>query len=121
MEIGGELLVLLVEDEPGLQDGIALLLELEDYRVVRCNDGLEAMNKLAAIEPDLILTDYQMPRMNGGQLIRNVRGRSGEETRIILMSATEPNTDEMVMADAFLAKPFLFKDLLTLIRRVLNS
>ena len=52
---------------------LAVMLEMDGYRVIRAQDGLEALELARADHPDLIITDVNMPRMNGIDLIRAVR------------------------------------------------
>src|SRR5690606_40759610 len=86
--------VLVVEDEPGILSAMKLLLELEGYRVLCASNGEEALAVLTIETCDLIVTDYMMPRMTGGQLIKKLR--SDPEQRnipIILVSAVPPPAD----------------------------
>lgn len=107
------LCVLLVEDEPGLQEVFALILELEGAEVLRANDGREALEYLAKSRPDLVVTDYMMPRMNGLQLILQVRGKPElANIPILLLSAALPKTVDASIADVFLPKPVSVKQLI---------
>lgn len=107
------LCVLLVEDEPGLQEVFALILELEGAEVVRANDGREALECLAKSRPDLVVTDYMMPRMNGLQLIHHVRSNPEfANVPILLLSAALPKTVDASIADVFLPKPVSVKQLI---------
>ena len=61
--------ILIVDDESGLRSSMATLLKLKDNQVVEAADGREAMDLLAASRIDLMITDNQMPGMNGQELI----------------------------------------------------
>jgi CheY-like chemotaxis protein len=109
--------ILLVEDEPGLQEALTLTLEMEGFEVARASDGREAVTRLK-IQPDLIITDYMMPRMNGLELIEHVRSIAGfDDVPILLMSAALPREIDPAIADAFLSKPVTVKALM----RTVNS
>lgn len=115
--------VLVVEDEPGILSAMKLLLELEGYRVLCASNGEEALAVLTIETCDLIVTDYMMPRMTGGQLIKKLR--SDPEQRnipIILVSAVPPPADIDNLIDAFLRKPFEIPQLLAVMElHLLNS
>jgi CheY-like chemotaxis protein len=112
--------ILLVEDEPGLQEALTLTLQLEGFEVVRASDGREALARLK-IQPDLIITDYMMPRMNGLELIEHVRSRSAfDDVPILLMSAALPREVDRSVADAFLPKPITIKRLLETVNSLLT-
>jgi CheY-like chemotaxis protein len=111
--------ILLVEDEPGLQQALALTLELEGFEVVRANNGREALTRLDA-GPDLIITDYMMPRMNGLELIKQIRSRPElAHIPILLTSAALPRDVDSSLADAFLPKPMTISRLLETIAALL--
>jgi|SRR4051812_47272630 len=65
--------ILLAEDHADSREMLAVMLEMDGYRVVRAQDGLEALDLAQNDVPDLIITDVNMPRMNGIDLIRAIR------------------------------------------------
>jgi CheY-like chemotaxis protein len=65
--------ILLAEDHADSREMLAVMLEMDGYRVVRAQDGVEALNLARDDHPDLIITDVNMPRMNGIDLIRAIR------------------------------------------------
>lgn len=67
-------LVLVVEDSPTQQLQIQLLLEADGYRVSLAGDGLQALESIAGDRPDLVITDLQMPNMNGLELVTALKG-----------------------------------------------
>lgn len=104
--------VLLVEDDPGLQEAFALMFELQGCAVLRASDGREAL-ELFGMRPDLIVTDYMLPYMNGVELIKHVRANAGlANIPILLMSASLPQYVDRSIADAFLPKPIGMAQLL---------
>ncbi len=64
--------ILLVDDEPELLDLYAEVLELMDHRVLRAHDGREALELAYERRPDLVVTDWQMPRMSGFELCQRL-------------------------------------------------
>jgi CheY-like chemotaxis protein len=64
--------ILLVDDEPELLDLYAEVLELMDHRVLRAHDGREALEIAHERRPDLVVTDWQMPRMSGFELCQRM-------------------------------------------------
>lgn len=110
--------ILLVEDEPGLRDALAMLLELDGYQVECASNGRAALDMLTDGCPDLVITDYMMPHLDGVSLIGEIRSdHPCAETPILLMSAVD--LPEAVPADggaqAFLLKPVSLADLRALL------
>lgn len=115
-------LVLLVEDEPGLQEAIALALEIEGFDVVRASNGREALVHLTTSQPDLIVTDYMMPGMNGAEMINEIRSDGAfSRVPILLISAALPNHVDEKIADAFLPKPIGVTQLVDTIEELLDE
>ena len=118
-----ETLILLAEDDVLVRSLILLVLSKEGYAVLAANDGQEAQeicDKFA--DPiDLLLTDVNMPRMEGPELVERVR-ECRPETKIMIMSGQTTTTIlEKNMPHAFLRKPFMPPTLLQCVRRVLTS
>ena len=112
--------ILVVDDEPEIRNFLRLLLEGEGYRVRVAHDGQEGATLAESDPPDLVLTDWAMPRLGGDGLCALLRG--SDRTRqipIILMSAVTSSAS----ADysAFLSKPFDLEELLRVIRGCLNE
>ncbi len=78
--------ILLVEDHDDLRDTIRLRLEVDDHRVVEATDGKEAIQCWRLHAPDLILTDFQLPHLNGLEVIQAASAHQ-PALPIILMSA----------------------------------
>jgi DNA-binding response OmpR family regulator len=113
--------ILIVEDEPGIAETLCLLLEMEGYRVSIAYDGQQGLEAVQAARPDLVITDYTMPRMSGGQLIHAIR--SGADTGnlpIILMSALLPDAERLAARpDLYVKKPFDIDRMLALVAQLL--
>jgi two-component system response regulator MprA len=95
--------VLVVEDDPALCDVLESLFAGEGFQVQCVNDGLAALDAVAREQPDVIVTDVAMPRLDGLGLMRRLR-EQGARIPIVLISAT--NVDPGEPDVRFLAKPF---------------
>ena len=101
--------VLVVEDHHDTSFLLCRLLKMEGYEVEHAIDGVVGYSAAAAAHPDLIVTDLQMPRMDGIELIRRIRGSNSiRSTPIIVISAFGPrriNDAIEAGADGFVEKP----------------
>ena len=98
--------ILVAEDDILLATIHEITLREAGFEVLVCRDGEQALAALDSFDPDLLITDFFMPRMNGGDLIRAVRRRRGARTAVLLASAR----DEKLLAeeergDACVEKP----------------
>lgn len=105
-------LVVLVDDEPGLRRALKRLLVGRGATVETACNGREALDKVLALRPDVVLMDVNMPEMNGLKAAREISRRC--PTRVVLMSSD----DRQGVAAAILGCPFIGKsapleDLLT--------
>jgi DNA-binding response OmpR family regulator len=67
--------ILVVDDDPGIRDALALLLEDEGYVVLTAPDGLAALEAVARDSPDLVITDLYMPGLDGVGLIERLQSK----------------------------------------------
>jgi CheY-like chemotaxis protein len=65
--------ILIVDDDPDILDGILMILESQDYQLRTARDGVECLNQIRQEQPDLLILDLLMPRMDGWGVIREVR------------------------------------------------
>lgn len=98
--------VLLVEDEVGTQDALSTLLELDGWKVIQAYDGAEALVRLKENQPDVIVTDYMMPNVDGLVMVERIR-RDPELAHIpvVLVSAISVAKERRHEVQAFLRKP----------------
>jgi two-component system response regulator MprA len=109
-------LVLVVDDEPGIVEFLRFALEDNGYRVATANDGGQALETVEREEPDVVITDLMMPRVDGWELCRQLRARrSTRRVPIIGMSAVDASGAAL---DSFLRKPFELDDLLSELDRL---
>lgn len=101
--------VLIVEDDLALREALCDTLEIEGYRVVTACNGTEALSKLAKFKVKLVVSDVQMPVMDGLQLLQNMQNHYAE-TPVVLMTAygTIPKAVTAMQEGAadYLIKPF---------------
>jgi two-component system, OmpR family, response regulator len=111
--------ILLVEDEERVASFVVKGLEAEGYAVEHVATGLEALARIRADEPDLILLDLTLPDIDGLELLRRLR-EGGLATPVIILSARGDMDDHVqaleVGADDYLNKPFHFDELLARLR-----
>jgi CheY-like chemotaxis protein len=123
-ERGDGPLVLVVDDEMGLRSGAVNILRAEGYRVIEAESGLEAIDRFVNERPDLVVLDYEMPGMNGEDVVRRLRdletdSESGRRTPVLLATAGMVPLAEHCSADAFLVKPYQRTLLLSFVRHQL--
>ena len=109
--------ILMAEDDRLIREITEETLLAEGYRVVAVQDGQEAIEALPQVRPDLILSDVRMPRCDGFELLRRVRGDHDHcATPFIIMSAKAETRDQRMGmslgADDYVTKPYLAADLL---------
>ena len=117
--------VLVVEDEPAIQELIAVNLEHAGHRVTRAKDAEAALRLVRSMLPDLLLIDWMLPGMSGASLARLLR--QDERTRqipIIMLTARSAEQDKIAGleagADDYVTKPFSPKELVARIKAVLR-
>ncbi len=113
-------LVLVVDDSLTVRRVTQRLLEREGYRVALAKDGLEALERLADERPAIMLSDIEMPRMDGFDLLRNVRADerfSGLPVVLITSRTAQKHRDYAAQlgADHYLGKPYAEDQLLALV------
>lgn len=114
--------LLVVDDDEGLRETLADFFEIEGYGVVQAANVREARAQLAAVEPDLMLLDINMPGGDGLTFAGEMRAHSS--IPIIILSGKGGMVDRVVGlevgADDYLAKPFELRELLARVRAVLR-
>lgn len=122
--VGGS--ILLAEDNEDVAILICTLLREHGYQVKHANDGREALDMLADELPDLLITDIAMPRMDGLELMRNIReDDTMNHLPIMVVSARVEDSERIegiqAGAEVYLAKPFINEELLLRVRKLLNQ
>jgi OmpR family response regulator RpaB len=113
--------ILLVDDDEPIRDFLAEVLKNARYEVRTASDGHEALEQLESEEPDLLVTDLLMPRMDGYELCVEVRKASSVPIVAITGSGGPTDMERAFRsgADAFLPKPFDISELKTQIETLI--
>ena len=116
--------ILLVEDTLHLSEEIADILGLEGYQVTVASNGLQALGMLPFAKPQLIITDYLMPGMNGFEFIEKVKGLSAYKTIPIIVISARASVEDRALAmtsgaDVFIAKPCKGEELIAAVSSLL--
>lgn len=114
--------ILIVEDENGISNFIAAILTANDYDILRCTKGSEAISLVASRCPALMLLDLGLPDMDGLEVLNAVRQWS--ELPVIVVTARGSETEKVLAldrgADDYITKPFGTGELLARIRTALR-
>jgi two-component system response regulator MprA len=124
MENGdGGATVLVVEDDLGVRESLQAALGFDGYQVEAVDDGDAALSRMAVLEPDLVVLDVMMPRVDGLTVCRLLRQR-GFRTPILMLTARHEVSDRVAGLDAgaddYLVKPFALDELLARVRALLR-
>ena len=118
-------LVLVADDDRDILQLVSFRLERADYEVVQANDGEEALRLVKELRPDLAVLDLMMPKLNGYEVIREIR--RNEETKaipVILLTARVQEADVArgfeAGADDYLKKPFSPQELRARVQAILG-
>jgi DNA-binding response OmpR family regulator len=118
--------VLVVDDEWRTREMLRMLLELEDYEVFEAEDGLDALEKAELYNPDVMILDVMMPKMDGIDTCKALR--RNEKTADLPIIMLSGKTQEQAIreglaagATAYMTKPMSHKELLTNIHAAING
>lgn len=115
--------MLVVDDEFGTVEVLVAALEDAGYRVLTAANGRRALERLEENKPDLVVSDFMMPLMDGAALVRAIRSDPQFRHIPVIMMSAAPETALRKRLDgyeAFLRKPFRVPALLELIASLLN-
>lgn len=115
--------VVLVEDDPSITFGLRMNLEAEGFRVIVADDGEAGLAAARAPGVDLLILDVMLPRLNGFEVLRQLR-REGRTMPIIVLSARSSEIDKVMGlelgAEDYVTKPFGLAELLARVRATLR-
>lgn len=106
--------VMIVEDDPAIRRLYSFLLTNSGYNVLEAEDGQQALERFAEESCELIITDMNMPRMGGMDLVRELRTNNSDVHVIMVTAYGTPDTEKMAFrlgANEYIAKPFDFEEL----------
>ena len=107
--------VLIVEDEKNIVDILRFNLQREGYRILEAYDGESGLAQAVSANPDLILLDVMLPKMNGFDVCKSLRSQ-GSNVPVIILTAREEESDKVlgleIGADDYITKPFSMRELI---------
>ena len=111
--------ILIVEDEKNIVDILSFNLTKEGYETLEAYDGQAGLQLALEQNPDLILLDLMLPKMDGFDVCRNLR-KENRSTPVIMLTAREEETDKVLGlelgADDYITKPFSMRELLARVK-----
>lgn len=123
MHAGSGRPILVVDDAPSIRDAVATALRYEGFNVEEAGDGMEALRAVRRHEPDLIVLDWKLPDLNGGQVSRRLR-EQGFKNAILFMTAEDTGEHRLEASqagsDGFITKPFSLAEIVTRIDAILR-
>ncbi|MBN2804592.1 MAG: response regulator [Deltaproteobacteria bacterium] len=117
--------ILIVDDSASIRQMISFTLKKAGYNIVEAVDGADAMKKLATAKVNMVITDLNMPNMNGIELIKNIRKNSTCRFAPVIMLTTESQDSKKqegkaAGATGWIVKPFKPDQLISVVKKVLK-
>lgn len=118
--------VLIVDDALSVRNSLVQLVQDAGFRAEAARDGMDAIDTLRAFRPDVVITDLEMPNMNGIELTTHIRGREDLKQLPVIMITSRSQEKHRVLAqqagvDTYITKPYNDGDLLQTIREALAA
>ena len=114
--------IMLVEDETSIRETMAEFLSEEGFEILQAADGLEALEVFRENQPDLIILDLMLPKLDGLEVCKAIRQKSN--VPIIMVTARDEEIDKLLGlelgADDYITKPFSLREMKARIKAVLR-
>ncbi|HEX3592732.1 MAG TPA: response regulator transcription factor [Pseudonocardiaceae bacterium] len=115
--------ILVVDDDRAVRESLRRSLQFNGYQVDLASDGQQALDSVVAQRPDAMVLDVMMPRLDGLEVCRRLRG-TGDDLPILVLTARDAVSDRVAGLDAgaddYLPKPFALEELLARLRALLR-
>jgi two-component system, OmpR family, response regulator MprA len=115
--------ILVVDDDRAVRESLRRSLQFNGYQVDLASDGQQALDAVVAQRPDAMVLDVMMPRLDGLEVCRRLRG-TGDDLPILVLTARDAVSDRVAGLDAgaddYLPKPFALEELLARLRALLR-
>jgi two-component system response regulator MprA len=115
--------ILVVDDDRAVRDSLRRSLQFNGYTVELAGDGQQALDALSSQRPDAMVLDVMMPRVDGLEVCRRLRG-AGDDLPVLVLTARDAVADRVAGLDAgaddYLPKPFALEELLARLRALLR-
>jgi two-component system alkaline phosphatase synthesis response regulator PhoP len=116
-------LILIVDDEPSIVQLVRMYLERENFRVEVAVDGEAAVESVKSLQPALVILDVMLPKLDGLEVCRRLRGQD-HPVAIIMLTARDEDIDKILGlelgADDYLTKPFNPRELVARVKAILR-
>ena len=115
--------ILVIEDEPGLLEILAVNLESSGYRAVTAADGIEAWRRFEEEQPDLILLDLNLPRMDGREVLHEIKSDDAFKRIPVVILTTSKDEEDVLRsynlhANCYITKPIDLGQFLKVVRSI---
>lgn len=113
--------ILVVDDESYMTEMLQSFFEMNNFKCFTAGNGEEALVVLKENKVDVVITDMKMPKMNGLDLLKNIKSKYTDTAAVIMTGFSEEYTTTEALnsgADGYITKPFRNKELLLILRRI---
>lgn len=118
--------ILLVDDDPAIRKILSQSLEMEGFVIYQASNGEEALEAIDSTIPDLVILDVMMPKMNGFEVLKNVRASPKTEDLPVVMLTARSSQEDVWEGwregvDYYMTKPFDIEELLRFVERIFTE
>lgn len=113
--------ILLVEDQTSVREAVRFMLRTDEHTVAEANNGDQALALFTKGHFDLVMTDFAMPGMNGGELATKIKGLVPCQPILMITGYRKAIDDSRSPVDAILVKPFSLAELRLTIAKLLSG